>query len=56
MRGAEGPRGRAKASKTAVEGFELFITYEMMQDVVNNTNKNIRKFMTRFHGQEEING
>ena len=56
LRYAEGPRGRAKASKTAVEGFELFITYEMMQDVVNNTNKNIRKFMTRFHGHEEING
>ena len=49
MRGAEGLRGRAKAVKTPVEGFELFITDEMMQDVVNNTNKNIRNFMTRFH-------
>ena len=49
LRGAEGPRGRAKAGKTPVEGFELFITDEMMQDVVNNTNKNIQNFMTRFH-------
>ena len=49
LRGAEIPRGRAKAVKTPVEGFELFITDEMMQDVVNNTNKNIRNFMTRFH-------
>ena len=45
LRGAEGPRGRAKAVKTPVEGFELFITDEMMQDVVNNTNKKIRNFM-----------
>ena len=49
LRGAEGPRGRAKAAKTLVEGFELFITDEMTQDVVNNNNKNIRNFMTRFH-------
>ena len=49
LRGAEGPRGRAKAAKTPVEGSELFITNEMMQDVVNSTNKNIRNFMTRFH-------
>ena len=49
LRGAEGPRGRTKAAKTPVEGFELFIADEMMQDVVNNTNKNIRNFMTRFH-------
>ena len=49
LRGAKGPRGRANAAKTPVEGFELFITDEMMQDVVNNTNKNIRNFMTRFH-------
>ena len=49
MRGAEGPRGRAKAAKALVEGFELFITDEMMQDVVNNTNKNIQNLMTRFH-------
>ena len=49
LRGAEGPRGRAKAAKTPVEGFDFFITGEMMQDVVNNTNKNIRNFMTRFH-------
>ena len=49
LRGAEGPRGRAKAAKTPVEGFELFRTDEMMQDVVNYTNKNIRNFMTRFH-------
>ena len=31
LRGAEGPRGRAKTVKTLVEGFELFITDEMMQ-------------------------
>ena len=49
LRGAEGPRGRAKAAKTPVEGFELFITDEIMQDVVNNTNKNIPNFMTPFH-------
>ena len=49
LRGAEGPRGRANAAKTPVEGFELFITDEMMQDVVNNTNKNIQNFMTRFY-------
>ena len=49
LRGAERRRGRAKAAKTPVEGFELFLTDEMMQDVVNNTNKNIRNFMTRFH-------
>ena len=49
VRGAEGSRGRAKAAKTPVEGFELFITNEMMQDFVNNTNRNIRSFMTRFH-------
>ena len=49
LRGAEGPRGRAKAGKTPVEGFKLFITNEMIQDVVNNTNKNIQNFMTRFH-------
>ena len=49
LRGAEGPRGRPKAAKTPVEGFELFINNEMMQDVVSNTNKNIRNFMTRFH-------
>ena len=52
LRVAEGPRGRAKAAKTPwlkVEGFELFITNKMMQDVVNNTNKNIRNLMTRFH-------
>ena len=49
LRGAEGPRGTAKAAKMPVEGFKLFITNEMMQDVVNNTNKNIRNFMTRFH-------
>ena len=49
LRDAEGPRGRAKAAKTPVEGFELFITDEMMQDFVNKTNKNIRNFMTRFH-------
>ena len=42
LRGAEGLRG-------TVEGFELFITDEMMQDVSNNTNKNIRNFMTHFH-------
>ena len=49
LRSAEGTRGRAKPAKRPVEGFELFITHEMMQDVVNNTNKNIRNFMTRFH-------
>ena len=49
LRGPEGPTGRAKAAKTPVEGFELFITNEMMQGVVNNTNKNIQNFMTRFH-------
>ena len=49
LRGAEGPRGRSKAAKMPVEGFELFITDEMMQDIVNNINKNIRNFMTRFH-------
>ena len=49
LRGAEAPRGRAKAVKTPVESFEFFITDEMMQDFVNNTNKNIRNFMTRFH-------
>ena len=49
LRGAEGPRGRSKAAKTPVEGFELFITDEMMQDNVNNINKNIQNFMTRFH-------
>ena len=49
LRGAEGPRGRSKAVKTPVEGFEHFITDEMMQDVVNNTNKDIRNFMTHFH-------
>ena len=49
MKGAEGLRGRAKAVKTPVEDFELFITDEMMQDVANNTSKNIRNFMTRFH-------
>ena len=49
LRGAEGSRGRAKAAKTSVEGFEISITDEMMQDVVNNTNKNIQNFMTRFH-------
>ena len=49
LRGAEGPRERAKAAKTPVEGFELFITNEMIQDVVNNTNKNIQNFMARFH-------
>ena len=49
LRGVEGPRGRTKAEKTPVEGFELFITDEMMQDVVSNTNKNIQNFMTRFH-------
>ena len=49
LRGAEGPSGRAKAAKMPVEGFELFITDEMMQDVVNSTNKNIRNFMTGFH-------
>ena len=49
LRGAEGPTRRAKAAKTPFEGFELFITDEMMQDVVNNINKNIRNFMTRFH-------
>ena len=49
LRGAEGPRGRAKAAKNPVEGFELFITNKMMQNVVNNTNKNIQNFMTRFH-------
>ena len=38
-----------KAAKTPVEGFDFFITGEMMQDVVNNTNKNIRNFMTPFH-------
>ena len=37
------------AAKTPVEGFELFITDEMTQDVVNNSNKNIQNFMTRFH-------
>ena len=49
LRGAEGPRGKSKAAKTPVEGFELFITDEMMQDFVNNTNENIRNFMTSFH-------
>ena len=49
LRGAEGPRGRAEAAKTPVEGFERFITNEMVQDVVNNTNKNMGNFMTRFH-------
>ena len=49
LRGAEGPRGRGKAAKTPVEGLVLFITDEMMQDVLNNINKNIRNFMTRFH-------
>ena len=49
LRGAEGPRGRAKAAKTPVERFEPLITDEMMQDVVNNTNKNIRNFMAHFH-------
>ena len=49
LRGAEGPRGRAKSAKRPVEGFELFITNEMMQDVVNNINKNIQNFMTCFH-------
>ena len=49
LRGAGGPRGRAKAAETPVEGFELFIADEMMQDVVNNTSKNVRNFMTRFH-------
>ena len=49
LRGAEGPRGRAKAAKTPVEGFELFITDKMRQDVVNNNKKNIQNFMTRFH-------
>ena len=29
LRGAGEPRGRAKAAKTPVEGFELFITDEM---------------------------
>ena len=47
--GAKGPKGRTKTAKTPVEGFELFITNEMMQDVVNNTNKNIWNFITRFH-------
>ena len=46
---AEEPRGRAKAAKTPVGGFELFITNEMMQDVINNTNNNIQNFMTHFH-------
>ena len=41
LRGAEGPRGRAKAAKTPVEGFERFITNKMMQGVVNNINKNM---------------
>ena len=51
LRGTEGPRGRAKTVKMPAEGFELFITDEMMQDIVNNTNKNIRNFMTRFHDE-----
>ena len=49
LRGAEGPRGRADTAKTPVEGFELFITDEMMQDVVSSTSKYIRNFMARFH-------
>ena len=49
LRGAERPKGRAKAAKTPVEGFELFITDKMMQDVFSNTNKNIGNFMARFH-------
>ena len=49
LRGAEGPTGRAKAAKTTVEGFELFITDKMMQGVANNTIKNIQNFMTYFH-------
>ena len=49
LRGAEEPRGKAKVAKTPVEGFKLFITDKMIQDVVNKTNKNIRNFMTRFH-------
>ena len=49
LRGAEGPRGRAKAAKTPVEGFELFINNEMMKDLLHNANKNIRNFTTHFH-------
>ena len=49
LRGAEEPREKTKAAKTAVEGFQLFITDEMMQNVFNNTNNNTRNFMTRFH-------
>ena len=37
FRRAEGLRGRAKAAKTPVEGFELFITDEMMQDTIRTS-------------------
>ena len=40
-----GPRREAKRSTTPIEAFELFITNEMIEKIVENTNKNIEPFL-----------
>ena len=40
-----GPRREAKRATTPIEAFELFITNEMNENIVENTNKNIEPFL-----------
>ena len=40
-----GPRRKAKRATTPIEAFELFITNEMIEKIVENTNKNIEPFL-----------
>ena len=45
LRNAPGPRREAKRAKTPLEGFELFITRQMLEKIVIYTNKNIDTFL-----------
>ena len=40
-----GPRREAKRATTPIEAFELFIANEMIEKIVENTNKNIEPFL-----------
>ena len=40
-----GPRREAKRATTPIEAFELFITNELNEKIVENTNKNIERFL-----------
>ena len=45
LHNTSGPRREAKRATTPKEAFELFITNEMIEKIVENTNKNIEPFL-----------